>query len=156
MIEFDPSDKVCDTQRLAEFEQRIGVRLPGDYRSWLENTHSLMPTDMITVCNGVVTQFLGCNARIKCDVTTWHDVVANGFIKMIPPEFHVVGLGSGGDLCLLLSGEDFGSVWWADYDLGDEIASVLDYDGPIPQIMRRVANNFQEFLDTYPLPEQQQ
>ena len=74
---------------------------------------------------------------------------------MIPPDFRVVGLGSGGDLCLLLVGEDFGSVWWADYDLGDEIASVLDYDGPIPQIMRRVANNFQEFLDTYPLPEQQ-
>ena len=110
---------------------------------------------MVTVCNGFVDEILGCNAALKWDVTNWHDRVANGFIKMIPREFLVIGLGSGGDLCLLLAGEDFGSVWWADFDLGDEIASVLDYDGPIPQIMRRVANNFQEFLDTYPLPEQQ-
>ena len=155
MIEFDPGDKVCDMQRLAEFEQPLRVRLPANCRSWLETTHSLRTTGMIDVCNGFVERFLGCSAGLKWDVTTWHDEVAGGFIQMIPPGFLVVGMGSGGSLCLLLAAEDFGSVWWADFDLGDEIASVLNYDGPIPQIMRRVANNFQEFLDTYSLPEKE-
>ena len=49
-----------------------------------------------------------------------------------------------------MAGPDTGSVWWADYDLGDGIAPDDEriYE-PVPGIMSRLADSWDQFLTEF-------
>lgn len=63
--------------------------------------------------------------------------------SVIPTEYLIISIGSGGCLTIGIREDDYGSVWWADLDKADDDEI---WDEPSESIMVRLASNWEDFL----------
>jgi SMI1 / KNR4 family (SUKH-1) len=154
LIDYEPHGPVteADVERL---EARLRLTLPADYRFWLQETDGA-ELDTLGVRNGLVDSFRGVlDTDGGGGLGQAQDGRAGGFDAWVPADWLVVSDGSGGTVCLKVAGDDVGSVWWADYDLAEEVEP-RDGDEPegqpLPQIMQRLADSWTRFLADYEKP----
>lgn len=137
-VTVEPRGPVSEEQ-IAAVEADLGVRLPEPYRSWLRETNGGELAEELEVSgtdgNGLLSDLDGVER-----LPVIQDLARN---KVVPDDYVVVTLGHGGSLALKIKGEDAGSVWWADFDLADE----LGVDGPSQETMRRLADGWDGFLE---------
>jgi hypothetical protein len=147
MIEIRPNGPVSES-RIADAETRLGVTFPGPYRQWLATTGGGPTTDSIVIPGSndlrAFGRFLGIGGDPGFDLT---EVQRSGFAEVVPEEFLVIAYGHGGSICIRVSGESRGSVWWADYELSLTIAPD---GGPTPEVMRKLADDFDAFIASLP------
>ena len=152
MIRYESKGSVSD-EDLTALEARLGHPLPPDYRAWLkENNGAYVGT--LGVANGVVNAFAGVRDDYEGSGLVQAQLPRQeSFGAWIPRDYLIVSHGAGGVVCVKVNGPGTGSVWWADYDLGDELAA--DDEGtyePIPEIMSRVADSWTAFLAHHQAP----
>jgi hypothetical protein len=133
---------------IARAEARLGIRLPADYRRWLTKTGGGATVETVVIPGsddlGTFGRFLGIGGDPGFDLTEMQRI---GFAEVVPVEYLVIAYGHGGSVCLRVADGDEGSVWWADYELSLQIAPG---GGPTPEIMRRLADTFDDFLAGLP------
>src|SRR4051794_15388428 len=103
----------------SDLHNSLGEDLPEDYLIWVEKYGGSSTSENLVMpdVNGNALLELFYNAEtVASDYQT-----RGGFSRNVPREFVVVGYGPGGGLCLAIRKSDFGSVWFANYDLADEI-----------------------------------
>ena len=128
---------------VAEVEGRLGVVLPPAYRAWLLSVGGGTLSDYTVIPgtddNGVIDQFETVDKLVRYQDFPTHD--------LIPPGHLVIALGSGGRLTIRTADDDYGSLWWADFDKADELDLAGDTpEGPTPEIMARLADDFPALL----------
>lgn len=137
MITFEPPNGALSDAEIVEAEHKLGHRLPDAFRRVLLKTGGGSLADNVIVPgsagSAILTRIFGLEQLIYLQ--------RQGFNEVVPHEYLVVGDGGGGGLCLKVGGSDEGSVWWADYDLAEE----LDADEPTEKIMSRLADDFGAF-----------
>lgn len=153
MIEVVPDGPV-DPQALEEFEATLPAPLPAAYRSSLLRTGGGEAAQDYSVANGVLSEFLPLGGDLGYDLVSYRRSTS-GFGAWVPEDFLIIAPGSGGSLCLRLTGPEAGSIWWADYDAGDELTATLGdaHADPLPQMMRRLSDDLPSFLRDYPLSD---
>ncbi|QNG19205.1 SMI1/KNR4 family protein [Rhodococcus triatomae] len=127
---------------IAAVENKIGHRLPEPYRTWLLQHGGAQVDDMAMPTpdgHGALLEF-----DRPYDLAYFYRHGANAWI---PPEYLAVGGGAGGAVCIRLVGPDTGAIYWADYDITLELG--LDEDEYSEDIMTRLTDNWNTFLDTY-------
>lgn len=123
-------------ERITQTEQTLGVHFPAGYRSFLASTgggstgaNLVIPG---TERNGLLDRLYGIDRLPRAQERI-------GFNEIVPERYLLVGDGAGGALAVD-SGD--GSVWWADWDKGEE----LGVTGPSQDVMLRLADDFNAFL----------
>lgn len=147
----------ASAEALARAESELGFPLPQEYRSWLSATGAGQPTDDLEIRNGVVTEFYEVEPRgVTYSLTSVRrDRTPDSFDAWVPDDYLVVSAQSGGVVAIKVTGDDLGSVWWADYDQAQEIAPRDEHEGdPLPQIMERLADTWSGFIMLFPEGEQ--
>lgn len=127
-----------DEEQVAAAEAQLGVRLPEPYRAWLKATgggHLTTPAELPQV-DGEITTFVGFGDDYR--LTNQY----TGFDDTLPRDYIRIAHGNGGTLVIKVSGEDIGSVWWADHDRADE----LELTEPSTEHLTRLADEFDDFL----------
>lgn len=136
-MEMELRDPPKESQ-IAEVERRIGGQLPEDYRSWLSASDGADVDDkpMPTIGGtAILREFYSCE-RLS-------GLYGKGFGESVPQPYLPIGGTNGGAVCLRLSGDDAGAVYWANYDLANNIL----VDGEVSEnIMMRIADNWSQFL----------
>lgn len=126
-------------QRLTQAEQDLDLRMPDPYRRFLlEFGGSKVSTTVPDTGGGYLQELFDVD-----DLIEWNtDARQFGFPAYIPATYLMVGHGSGGAPCIRMTGEDQGSVWWADFDKAGE----YEEEEPRDEIMIRLADDFDTFL----------
>src|SRR5215211_2905566 len=98
---------VVEESTVAMLEQRLGQRLPEDYRRFLLEVNGGRPSDSNRVFRwGVMKTFFSLAGD------EWELVSANSGVPALPSrELLYVGYASGARLLLVLAGERRGQVW---------------------------------------------
>jgi hypothetical protein len=126
---------------VAEVEDALGVNLPESYRTFfLHNGGGVVAGCWVVPDrdgSATLGEFLGPDQLIRMQ--------HKGSAEVIPHDYIVIADGGGGTLAIKVKGDDIGSIWWADYDLAEEI----DADEPTLEVMRRLADNFDAFLNYF-------
>lgn len=141
MLENIQADGELSEQQVVEIESTLGIGLPARYRALLMSTgggylkKSYVFPEPELDGSAILCSFYD-TARL---VRKQH----RGFNEVIPHEYIAVGGGGGGSLCVKIDGADVGSVWWADMDRDE----VLDAEEPVQEIMLRLADDFDAFLE---------
>ena len=128
---------------VADVERQLGVTFPHAYREFLLTAgggtlgeHVAIPG---TNRNGLINQFESVDKLVRYQNFEPHE--------LIPPGYTVIALGDGGSLAIRTAADDYGSMWWADFDKADEIDAAGETpEGPTPQIMSRLADDFPAVL----------
>ena len=124
--------------QIAGVEIRIGAGLPDDYRDWLSVTDGADVDDLPMPTIGgtaLLNEFYSCE-RLAA-------LYRNGFGESVPERYLPIGGTSGGAVCLRLTGDDSGAIYWANYDLANNILA----DGEFSEnIMMRIADSWTQFL----------
>lgn len=126
---------------LRAVESALGLQLPPSYRSWM------LRVGGGELARDEVVPGSGGDALIG-EIDPVADLVGYRELEStanVPAEFLVVTLGQGGCLALRVGGDDEGSVWWAD----TAAAGSIPDDAPAPEIMRRLADDFDAFLELF-------
>ncbi|GAB3754836.1 SMI1/KNR4 family protein [Microlunatus parietis] len=138
MLEVDAREPASELQ-IAEVESALGFQLPEAYRSWLKATNGAeVPQDTPvpgTEGNGLFSEFEPVERLPMVRAYEGSDV--------IPRDYVAVNIGDGGAVAIKVRGDDIGSVWWADFDQAELLGIA---DGSSQEIMRRLADNWDEFL----------
>lgn len=123
---------------MAGIESMLGISLPIGFRAFL------MSTGGGALTRTYVLPEFGGSALLRrfYDADEFVDAQHSGFNEVIPYEYVAVGGGGGGAVCVKVSGDDVGSVWWADYDEAEDIGA----EGPTQDVMVRQADDFDAFL----------
>jgi hypothetical protein len=126
-------------QQIADAERKLGIRLPETYRSFLRSTGGG------SLAESYVLPQYGGSALIKqfWDIDSLVEMQHAGFSEVIPHDYIAVAVGGGGAACVKVTGEDTGSVWWADYDQ----AEMIDAEEPTEEVMTKLADDFDSFLE---------
>jgi hypothetical protein len=143
----DPNPSSPSTGRSA-LSRALGRDLPEDYLTWVERFGGSSLRSVIAMPdengNAVLAYF--DNAE---DVASVY-LGRTGFARNIPRDFAAVGYGPGGGVCISVSDDDFGSVWFANYDLANELLGADDStfadDSELPQIMTKLSDDWPTFL----------
>ena len=142
MPEFQKSYGRYSEAQVANAERKLGIDFPGQYRSFLltNGGGSLAESWVVpnTDASALLSQFW--------DIDSLVEMQGLGFNEVVPREYLIIGAGSGGGLCVKTTGEDIGSVWWANYDLAERI----DAEEPTEEVMDRLADTFDEFIRMVP------
>ena len=70
-------------------------------------------------------------------------VHGNGLGEAVPARYLPIGGTTGGAVCIRLTGSDAGAIYWANYDLANNILA----DGEASEdIMMRIAESWTQFL----------
>ena len=152
MIEYEAEGPVAE-EDIEELEVRLGLALPEDYRTWLKETNGAH-VDSLGVENGLVNSFVGVlDDDSEGGLAQRQEQRQGSFGGWVPAEYLLVSYGAGGAVCLKVEEPDRGSVWWADYDAGAELAPEGDraFD-PLPVILSRLADNWSQFISGYEEP----
>lgn len=124
--------------QIADVESKTGADLPDDYRNWLSMTDGADVDDLpMPTIGGIalLDEFYSCE-RLAA-------LYRNGFGESVPERYLPIGGTSGGAVCLRLTGDDSGAIYWANYDLANNILA----DGQSSEgIMMRIADNWSQFL----------
>lgn len=153
MIEFRDHHPVAE-EALAAFEAELGVDLPAEYRTWLREVGGRRTAEDYGVRNAVIGQFFTLDARRDFDLQSQQARRDTGFAAWIPLEYLIIAPGAGANICLKLTEPDQGSVWYADFDRGLDVAPDTGgddrYGGPLPEIMLKLSETLHEFLAGFP------
>lgn len=126
-------------EQVVDAESKLGIRLPIGYRAFLASTGggALAETYVVPEFDGgkLLQRFYDVERLVRRQ--------HRGFNELIPHEYVAVGDGGGGSVCVKVDGVDIGSVWWADMDMDE----VLDAEEPVHEIMLRLADSFDAFLE---------
>lgn len=130
-------------QDVADVERRLGVTFPPAYRAWLLASGGGTLSDYTVIPgtggDGVIDQFETVEDLV--------DTQAFEPNELIPPGHVVIAVGSGGSLAIRTAADDYGSLWWADFDKADAIDLAGETpEGPTPEIMARLADDFPSLL----------
>jgi len=131
--------------QLVDAEGSLGVELPAPYRSFLATVGGGHTGDLEvpgTDGMGVLQELYSATDLVARNAS---DAREAGFAVSVPREYLLIGEGAGGALCLQVTGEDRGSVWWADFDLAGE----YEDEDPHQDVMIRLAGTFDEFLELF-------
>lgn len=153
MLEVDAAGTLPEDE-LAILEDNLGMALPAAYRRWLATTNGGKasgdpPLPGIPDEEGdVLVDLLGARDDEPANDLRWyrhtqlhHD---EGCIADVPAEFLHVGATGNGAVLVKVTGDDVGSVWWADCDLlSDAVERDLDVAN---HALRRLADDFDAFL----------
>jgi hypothetical protein len=136
-----------DESRLRSFEAAEGLTLPEDYRAFLLASNGGRPVE----CNfmyadetgpytdGEVNVFYGLHdgryARLDKMIRTARAVIPRDFMP-------IAGDSGGNEICLGISGPNFGKVYFWDHDGASDSNPEQSY-----KQMHRVADSFAEFLE---------
>jgi hypothetical protein len=140
----DAYDPVSE-RLLAQFESQIGSRLPEDYRFFLfQQNGGSFGKDVVfpfTTPDGLYSA-LGLNELYGFGYKTFGlEDTYKRIDTYLPKGFVPVGEAACGDqVCIVVAGEDVGSIWLWDHEAG------ISNKWP-PDNSKRVASNFQEFID---------
>ena len=143
---YDPISK----SELEAFEDKLGIKLPNDYRSFLlehnggdypfEVSTSFGPSDpRYTIVKSFYPLFTDEDSLLA---------VSRRVNSQLPQGFLPIGTdGMGNHICLVFSEQDKGSIWFWDHELSQK-------GGWPPLNSDRLANHFTEFYDSleYYLP----
>jgi SMI1 / KNR4 family (SUKH-1) len=137
VFKFEPPNGAVSDSEIVDAEHKLGYRLPEPFRHLIRDTGGGSLSDNLVIPgsagSAILTRILGLEQLIYLQ--------HQGFNEVVPHEYLVVGDGGGGALCLRIADGDEGSVWWADYDLAEE----LDAEEPTEKIMSRLADDFAAF-----------
>jgi hypothetical protein len=145
----DPNPSPVKEGRSA-LSQALTCVLPEDFLAWVERYGGSSLQDQIAMPdedgNAVLAYFYDAEEIASIYVSR------KGFPRNIPRAFTAVAYGPGGGVCIKITDDDFGSVWFADYDRANEIlgADESQYvdDSELPEIMSRIANNWSAFISS--------
>ncbi len=140
---------------IRELEDRIGIRLPGDYKAFLVKYNGGRPRPRAFPIEGlannpfgVVLDFFGIDDPVESCNLDWNFEVHRG---RVPVNLFPIACDDGGDLiCLSLLGHDTGSVLFWDYH--------NEPSEPSYENVYKIAASFSEFiggmreLPDYPSP----
>lgn len=129
----------ADGASVSQAERAIGVKFPVRYRQFLLSSGGAMvSTTVPNTSGGYLHEFFDVD-----DLIEWNTHMRTfGFGSYVPAEYLLVGGGSGGAPCIKTTGEDVGSVWWADFDRAGGIPA----EGPTESIMKRLADSLDDLL----------
>lgn len=121
-------------------EHDLPAPLPADYRRWLEKTGGAYLLEDLVIPDSNGNAIL---QEILSPRQVWANYPGTGESSSIPLQFLMIGYGAGGAICIQLAKRDYGSIWFADFDLA---SSILEDGQRSMEIMSPVANNWVEFL----------
>lgn len=124
---------------VAAAERELGVTFPTPYRQFLLTTGGAkVSTTVPRTGGGYLQEFYDLD-----DLLEWNtDGRTYGFGAYIPKQYVMIGGGSGGAPTIK---PDDGTIWWADFDK----AGAIPDEEPHEEIMTRLADNFDAFLDSF-------
>lgn len=128
MVEVVPDGPV-DPRALAEFEVTLPAPLPELYRSWLLEVGGGEAAQDYRVANGVLSEFLTLGGELGYDLASYRRTTS-GFGAWVPKDYLIIAPGSGGSLCLLLTGDG--------------------HADPLPEIMVRLSDDLLSFVRGHP------
>jgi len=128
-------------------ETELGITLPDYYKAFLIRYNGGRPREEVFPIvgfknnpTGLIHTFFGINVKLECDELLWNYLI---MIGRIPRHFLPIADDNSGDLiCLSLSGDDKGCVFfWDWYD---------ERPGPDPgyENVYKIADSFEEFLES--------
>lgn len=122
-IDFEERGPQLGLAGIEDFERSLGRKLPGDYRSFLLDTNGGRPEpnsltmEKTEVSCGVNQFYSVLDRRGQNDLLTEQAALKS----RIPEDMLVIADCEGGNrVCISLRGEDFGSVFFWDHELGLE------------------------------------
>lgn len=132
---------------LSNYERKLGLQLPSDYRKFLLEFNGGSPRPNCFNFKGgntgsQVLSFFGFGSfyNVLEELETY-----NG---RLPKRFFPVAAEAGGNLlCISLSGEDAGSIYFWDHELEADLSQGQTPDSVSNTIL--VADSFSEFLDSF-------
>jgi hypothetical protein len=144
-IEVLEPERPTNLEEIAEFERLIRAKLPEDYKQFLlkhNGGHPVMDTfDLVEPINknnttvGVAWFYAlyegqACNLSLKFEISR----------DRLPEEYIPIAYDSGGDLCIVVKGENYGQVhyWTTNWSVWNE----EDYN-----YLYFVSNTFTEFIN---------
>jgi hypothetical protein len=138
MPEFQRPGRPVSEERVAEAEGKLGVRIPETYRSFLRSTDGGALAESYVVPesggSGLIEEFWDLDGLVEMQHV--------GFNEVIPFDYITVASGGGGAACVKVTGDDAGSVWWANYDYAERIEA----EEPTEEVMTKLADDFDAFL----------
>lgn len=136
-------------EEVASVEALIGASLPDQFRRFLLEVGSGGLHGMRVVPetngNGLLNNIFDTESMS----TNWESPY--GYSVIIPKIFLAIGSGAGGAMCVGLTGETVGRVYWADYDQAEEMG-LYDEDPPArsERVLREVFPTWRAFVDNVP------
>ena len=146
-VQINRSREPLDEQDLIQVETRLNRALPKEYRDFLTAHNGGRPEpNAFPIYNnpsddqGLVHNFMCIKDGDIYDLLTWVD----RYRDRVPSNFLPIAKDPGGNLiCLSISGEDLGKVYFWDHEEEAATGQIPGYDNVYP-----VANSFQEFLSS--------
>lgn len=152
----------CDNpteQQIGAIEHQIGATLPADYRDFLTHYGGYAAYSG-TLSSRILETFPGGDLQagvevpvgvffgIKTDPLDAYDLLSSYYCYRERMPFHFLPIaadGCGNVLCLAVSGEDQGSVYYWDHDLEEDVD---EGEEPGYSNTYRLARSFDEFINT--------
>lgn len=130
----------ANTAEIDLIERVISGHLPTEYRNWLRESDGAYIVDMLAMPDSE-------GGALLEELFTAREAAANypgmGASSCVPLDFLVVGDGPGGAICIKISGNNVGTIWFADYDLANQI---FDDGERGLEIMTPLADSWTSFL----------
>jgi hypothetical protein len=148
LLAVSDSDLAVSVARLEVVAERLRLRLPDDYKSFLIEHNGGIPSPNTFAIQGMehnpraeLQRLFGIDTRVEENSISWNREV---FAGRVPNEYLPVGCTPSGDLvCIGVEGARFGAVvLWDSYAIGQRSEwSRTGYSNIFP-----VGDSFQEFL----------
>jgi hypothetical protein len=144
-VQFESWPPPVTDHEISAFEANLPAGLPSDYRAFLlqqdggEPEPNWWPPE--TGVDAGVREFYGLSE----DLPSFSRLQAarEVFSDRVPDHLLPIGYdGTGGQMCVALTGEDTGSIWYYDPEFE------FDDDDPDPDLLVRVCGSFGELLST--------
>ncbi|RYE48120.1 MAG: SMI1/KNR4 family protein [Sphingobacteriales bacterium] len=140
---------------LARFEKTIGLRLPDDYRIFLKNYRGGVIYDGLIfpvvrprrVGTESIEVFFGLTDDPVCSIFAYHKVYCLDQNRMMPGMIPIGCDAGSNNICILLSKEHFGEIYYWDHNLEVDFDDSEDAEEAFRNCYF-IADSFTKFLST--------
>ena len=139
-------DKATSDAEIAEFERKLNIQLPSEYRTFLLTNNVCEPVPNLIFISkeqgeGEVRYFLGFSDKNYFSLDWFVDIYKDKGFPRITAETIPIGIDSGGNLyCIVTQRENYGAIFFWDHDWENE-------GNPDNSNMYLLASSFSDFLD---------